>query len=116
MPEGGLGPRSLAQAQPRVSEEGLSIVRRWAEEFLRKHPAVESGEEAPMTSAKQDLIKEGRSEGERLAHGLALEALGRSPVVLKVAEVTTGSRLNSGGTSTGPRASFGSGGPCWRPG
>ena len=40
-----------------------------------------------MTSAKQDLIEEGRSEGERLAHGLALEALGRSPVVLKVAEV-----------------------------
>ena len=58
------------------SEEGLSILRRWAEEFLRKHPAGESGEEAPIIAAKQDLIEEGRSEREKLARGLALEALG----------------------------------------
>jgi hypothetical protein len=28
-----------------------------------------------MTAAKQDLIEEGRTEGERLAHSRALEAL-----------------------------------------
>jgi hypothetical protein len=28
-----------------------------------------------MTAAKQDLIEEGRSEGEKLAHSLALAAL-----------------------------------------
>ena len=35
---------------------------------------VEGGEEASMTAAKQDLIEEGRTEGERLAHSRALEA------------------------------------------
>ena len=41
-----------------------------------------------MTAAKQDLIEEGRSEGEKLAHGLALAALSTdTPAVLKVAEV-----------------------------
>jgi hypothetical protein len=35
-----------------------------------------------MTAAKQDLIEEGRSEVERLAQGLAPEALG-TPVVFK---------------------------------
>jgi hypothetical protein len=49
---------------------------------------LKAAREASMAAAKQDLIEEGRSEGERLAHGLALAALSTdTPVVLKVAEV-----------------------------
>ncbi|CAN7208456.1 DUF5906 domain-containing protein [Phenylobacterium sp. LjRoot225] len=50
---------------------GLGIIRAWAEEFV-KDPAnvVGTGDHAPMTSLKAEIIRESRSPGSQLAYDL----------------------------------------------
>jgi len=43
---------------------GLGKIRHWADEYVKKHRVV-SGEEAPWTSTKVDIVEEGMSEGMR---------------------------------------------------
>lgn len=63
---------------------GLSIVAAWADDFLRKHEAVRTGDHAPMSSVKQEIIAESRSEGQQLAFDLAqrLAAFGEERVLI----------------------------------
>lgn len=42
---------------------GLSLVKFWARKFIEEHGPVWSGEEAPMTGAKRDMIEESFSKG-----------------------------------------------------
>lgn len=44
---------------------GLGKIRKWASDYVTKHGYVMSGEEAPWTSTKFDIVDEGMSEGMR---------------------------------------------------
>jgi hypothetical protein len=73
-----------------LNEDGLAIIKYWAENFLRKNGPVYSGEHAPPTSAKNEIIAEGRSEGVRLAFDLGEfvhKMKGETKVVLAVEDV-----------------------------
>jgi hypothetical protein len=55
-----------------LADCGLPIVAWWAEAFVRKAGAVVlKGQHAPMTTAKQEMIDDGRSPGARLAYEFA---------------------------------------------
>jgi hypothetical protein len=54
-----------------TEEQGLEIILRWAEEFLKVHQPVMPGERPMMTDMKREVVEESRSPGERLAHDLA---------------------------------------------
>jgi len=45
---------------------GLGIIKGWAEEWLKSHPSVMPGEHAPLTAAKQNMVEEGYSAGQKL--------------------------------------------------
>lgn len=66
--------------------DGHSIIRHWAEAFVAKHGAARSGDAAPMTKRKQQMIEASRSPNERMARDLADAALAQaengSPVAL----------------------------------
>lgn len=50
-----------------LSEEGgLNIIAYWAEQFLKKNTPVVSGDGAPWSNAKNDVIEEGYSPGQAL--------------------------------------------------
>ena len=49
-----------------TQEGGLNIVRWWAEEFCKKHGAVQSGAAAPWSKLKQTIIEENYSPGQLL--------------------------------------------------
>jgi hypothetical protein len=53
--------------------DGLGIILQWAQDFLASDPAmvVVSGAHAPMSSTKQQVINESRSEGQQWAVDLA---------------------------------------------
>lgn len=53
-----------------LAEGGLQIIRQWADDFLRQNTPVKTGEHAPMTGQKKDLIAESRSPGKQLAFEL----------------------------------------------
>jgi hypothetical protein len=63
---------------------GLSIIAAWADDFLRKHEAVGTGDHAPMSSAKQEIIASSRSDGQQLALDLAqrLASFGEERVLI----------------------------------
>ena len=76
-----------------LAGEGLGVIRRWAEEFV-KHPghAVGPADHAPMSGRKRQMIEDSRSPEERLVFDLAAAALGRAadggrPVVLAEMDV-----------------------------
>ncbi|MES2255045.1 MAG: primase-helicase family protein [Pseudomonadota bacterium] len=50
---------------------GLAAIAYWAEGYVRKHGAVPTGEHAPATARKREIIAELRSDGSRLAYDLA---------------------------------------------
>jgi hypothetical protein len=72
---------------------GLPLVAAWAEAYVEEHGAVRTGDRAPDTTAKDEVIAETRSEGQRLAVDLAGMAKefaadkGDGKVVLLVDEV-----------------------------
>ena len=67
---------------------GLSIIAWWAGEFLEKHQPVATGDPAPKSTLKQDIINESRSEGAQFAYDLGLLVAERKDkVVLCVNEV-----------------------------
>ena len=71
-----------------LDEGGLGVIAHWAREFVAKHGPVRKGEHAPMTSRKQEVIRESRSEGQQMARDLAEAAMAQGrPVVLIVREV-----------------------------
>ena len=71
-----------------LAEEGLAIVRRWADEFLKDNRAVEDGEEAPATERKREVVRAGWTDDERLAHEIAEVALAcGEDIVLRLDEV-----------------------------
>ena len=71
-----------------LDEGGLAVIAHWAREFVAKHGPVRKGEHAPMTSRKQEVIRESRSEGQQMARDLAEAAMAQGrPVVLIVREV-----------------------------
>lgn len=85
-----------------LAGEGLGVIRRWAEEFV-KHPghAVGPGDHAPMSSRKRQMIEDSRSAEERLVFDLAAAAHGRAadggqPVVLAEADVIDWLQLRPG--------------------
>jgi hypothetical protein len=47
-------------------DDGLSIIRAWLEQFLSSYPPVITGEPAPDSSMKREVIVEGYSAGKRL--------------------------------------------------
>jgi hypothetical protein len=49
-----------------LRDDGLLIIAAWAQEFVEKEGAVAAGAHAPWSRAKQDMIEEGMSPGERL--------------------------------------------------
>ncbi len=71
-----------------LAEEGLAIVRRWADEFLKDNRAVEDGEEAPATERKREVVRAGWTDDERLAHEIAESVLAcGEDIVLRLDEV-----------------------------
>jgi hypothetical protein len=54
---------------------GHSIIAHWAEGFLEKEGPIVSGEAAPMSERKAEVISEGRSEGARMAFDLGRLAM-----------------------------------------
>ena len=54
-----------------LAEGGLGIIRRWADEFLRDNDPVATGDHAPKSIVKSEIIAELRSDGSKLAHDLA---------------------------------------------
>jgi len=67
---------------------GLGAIADWADNFLLEHNVVATGDHAPMTTAKAEVIAESRSEGQRLAYDLAVAvAHDNKKVVLRVDEV-----------------------------
>ena len=76
-----------------LKDDGLGIIKCWAEKFLLKNEAVRRGEHAPRTTAKSEMISEGRSVGEQLAYDLGVsvrEMMEQEPpvkVVLAVEDV-----------------------------
>ena len=56
------------------NEDGLGIIKNWAEEFLKTNEPVLKGQHAPWTTRKQELIEEGtRALAERIAAEAANE-------------------------------------------
>jgi hypothetical protein len=55
------------------NEGGLQIIAHWAHEFLETNPSVVSGDQAPWTQAKQDVVEEGYSPGQLLVAGILKE-------------------------------------------
>jgi Family of unknown function (DUF5906) len=53
-----------------LSADGPGIILNWAQEFLKEHRPVLSGEEAPMTSRKADLARDGFTPGQELIWNL----------------------------------------------
>ena len=47
-------------------EQGLSIIKHWAYEFVKEHGVVQKGEIAPLTAKKKEVIEEGFSPGMNL--------------------------------------------------
>lgn len=67
---------------------GLAAIAHWAAEFVEEHGPVLSGEEAPMTAAKQDIIDASRSEGAEMAFDFAQSVAGmKGRAVVRVDEV-----------------------------
>jgi len=72
-----LVPKVNEEAKPReywdqindwlVNEGGLRKIRWWAENFVAEHGPVLTGENAPSTAKKKEVIKEGYSPGMQLA-------------------------------------------------
>jgi hypothetical protein len=54
-----------------LNADGLGIIASWADKFLEQGDPVFTGEHAPMTSAKQEIIQISRSEGIQTAIDLA---------------------------------------------
>ena len=81
-------PHQIVVSIARPAEEGLAIVRRWADEFLKDNRAVEDGEEAPATERKREVVRAGWTDGERLAHEIAESVLAcGEDIVLRLDEV-----------------------------
>jgi hypothetical protein len=71
-----------------LNGDGLPTIAAWAEAYVVKYGAVRTGEHAPMTTAKEDVIAESRSDGQRLAFELAQAAMAQQrQIVLRVDEV-----------------------------
>ena len=64
--------------------DGLGIIRRWADDWLRDNEPVLRGQHAPTTTRKSELIAEGRSDGYQLAFDLA-SSICSEPVKVVVA-------------------------------
>ena len=58
-----------------LDEGGYALIAHWAEEFVKEHGPVQTGEHAPMTNRKREVIMESRSEGTQIAHDLAAKAM-----------------------------------------
>jgi len=58
-----------------LDDDGLGIIKWWAADFLTRNEPVLSGTHAPMTEMKREVIEAGRSEGQRLAHDIATNAM-----------------------------------------
>lgn len=56
-----------------TQDGGLEKIKWWAEDFLKKNKPVMSGEEAPWTVVKQEVIEEGMSPGQLLISGIMAE-------------------------------------------
>jgi hypothetical protein len=54
---------------------GLEIIHQWAYDYVEEHGAVSSAAEAPLSSAKDELIKTSLSEGMQLVLDLGEEAM-----------------------------------------
>jgi hypothetical protein len=54
-----------------LSAGGINIIAAHLRKFLVDHPPVTREERAPMTSVKEEVIDESRSDGMRMAHELA---------------------------------------------
>jgi hypothetical protein len=65
------------------SDDALPAIAAWAHDYVREHGVVAPGQHAPMSSAKQRTIEEGRSDGERIISefGLDLADFGQQAVV-----------------------------------
>jgi hypothetical protein len=59
--------------------DGLAIIAHWAQEYIKQHGHVRTGDEAPLSTAKRRTIEESRSDGERLVHGLGEQIKARAP-------------------------------------
>ena len=55
--------------------DGLGIIAGWADQFVAEHGAVGTGDHAPWTTAKGEVIAESRSIGQQLAYDLAKTAM-----------------------------------------
>jgi hypothetical protein len=51
---------------------GLPIIRHWADNFRRLGGYVKTGEHAPMTNRKMEVITEGKSQGQVLAESIGM--------------------------------------------
>ena len=71
-------------------ENGLSIIKWWAEKFIEKHGHVALGRESPMTARKQKMIDESRSDEDQIAYDLGLkfmEFAGKDKIVIAINDV-----------------------------
>jgi Family of unknown function (DUF5906) len=73
-----------------LSSEGLGAIAAWAERYVTLHGAVLTGDHAPHTARKRDVVAESRSEGQRMTYDLGCLAMARKDlekIVLRVDEV-----------------------------
>jgi hypothetical protein len=73
---------------------GINIIAAYLKRFLKKQDPVKRGELAPMTVAKEEVIIESQSDGQRMAYELAKKAIDlktpdkeKKKVVLRIKEV-----------------------------
>jgi hypothetical protein len=71
-----------------LNDEGLPIIKGWADAFLQENEPIRQGEHAPPTTAKGEVIEEGRSEGQRLAFDLGERVRDQnSKIILAVEDI-----------------------------
>jgi hypothetical protein len=81
-------PKYWAEFYSWLNGGGLSIIAAWAEKYVCKEGAVATGERAPDTTQKGEVIAESRSQGQQIAYDLAVAAVAsKELVVLVVNEV-----------------------------
>lgn len=47
-------------------DQGLSVIKQWAKEYIKEHGVIQKGEIAPLTTKKKEVIEEGFSPGMNL--------------------------------------------------
>lgn len=62
-----------------LEEDGLGNILAWAIAYVKEHKPVRSGEHAPMTQMKREVIDANRTRGAQLVYDLATEMMEKSP-------------------------------------